>query len=201
MEIERRLERTFGGTWFRIAFLPVLPSSLDPETVIEGTRFCEALDKARVHPVLLKPEQGPCLGTRFAFGHRGNLAATMVRKLSKEKGLSKSFAEQLVRQSPSFEEPLQGVGLNLDTKPDLYLSPLQPLHAMVLLQRYEKIMEKTVDQKFSSIFSICANVAVKAHQTQDIALSFGCEDGRTFGRFSRDRLFVGLPWELATKLI
>jgi uncharacterized protein (DUF169 family) len=201
MKMKRRLERTFGGTWFPISFLPALPDSAESGGILEGIRFCEAIDKARVHPVLVKPEQSPCMGTKLAFGHGENLAESMIEKLVGEKSFSETYARELIRRTPALERPVMGVGLNLETRPDLYLAPLQPMHAMVLLQRYEAVMEKTADQNLSSVFSLCANVAVKAHQTRDIALSFGCEDARTFGRFSRDRMFVGLPRELAAKLV
>ena len=44
--------------------------------------------------------------------------------------------------------------------------------------------------------AVCGNVAVKAYLTRHICLSFGCPDSREYGRISRDRLAVGIPFQL-----
>jgi uncharacterized protein (DUF169 family) len=49
--------------------------------------------------------------------------------------------------------------------------------------------------------AVCGSVAVRAHLTGQMCMSFGCPDSRKFGAISRDRLVVGMPMELAGKLV
>ncbi|RLA95800.1 MAG: hypothetical protein DRG69_02665, partial [Deltaproteobacteria bacterium] len=52
-----------------------------------------------------------------------------------------------------------------------------------------------------SIAALCSNVAVRALRDGKLTLSFGCEESRRHGGIPRDRVIVGLPVEVAKRLL
>jgi uncharacterized protein (DUF169 family) len=201
LELARKLEMTFGGTWTGISFLDQEPADREERNSHDGIRFCEAVRLARVSPVLFHPEKSACLGAQYAFGHLGNSKDKLIENLVNAKGFSGDYAGEILNGSPHLLVPAKAVGLNLKAKSDVLLAALQPKQAMFLVQTYQLFMEKPCLQEMSSVLSICSNVAVKARNTQDLVVSFGCEDSRNFGRFTRDRLFAGLPNTLGWGLV
>jgi uncharacterized protein (DUF169 family) len=80
------------------------------------------------------------------------------------------------------------------------LAQLQPEQAMRLIQIYQRKLKKQYQTKIAGVITVCANVTVKALQTQDMAISFGCDDSRTFGGLTRNRLYAGVLYALAVEL-
>ena len=72
---------------------------------------------------------------------------------------------------------------------------------MRLIKIYQERLEKAFRTEISSVISACGNVVVKAIQTQDMAISFGCDDSRKFGRVYRDRLYAGIPYKQAESML
>jgi len=196
MDAARRLEAVIGGVWYGVSFFENMPERLPGVYEALGIRFCEAIVVARVHKVLIDPSKMTCPGGRFAFGCGGNLRGEMVRKLS-EKGYPQDYVEEMIEKIPRLEMPPAAIGLNMKDPPEVVVAALQPDQAMRFTQLYEKKQEKALSATFSSVMSICANVAVRSFQTKDAALSFGCEDARAFGGISRDRLVAGVPYAMA----
>jgi uncharacterized protein (DUF169 family) len=196
MDTARKLEAVVGGVWHGVSFFEDMPERPQGVYRAKGIRFCEAFVVARVHKVLIDPNAITCPGARFAFGCKGDFTAEMIQKLS-EKGYSRDYVERMMGEIPRLGEPPTAVGLNLKNPPDILMAALQPDQAMRLTQLYERKQKKALSASFSSVMSICANVAVKALQTKDATLSFGCEDSRAFGGVSRDRLVAGVPYSMA----
>jgi uncharacterized protein (DUF169 family) len=200
MDARRGLEAAIGGVWHSVSFFHDMPECPQGVYRAQGIRFCEALVVARVHRVVIDPSAITCPGARFAFGCRGDFTEEVIQKLS-EKGYSGDYIERMMEEVPRLGEPPAAVGLNLNNPPDILMAALQPDQAMRLTQLYEKEQKKALSASLSSVMSICANVAVKALQTKDATLSFGCEDARAFGGISRDRLVAGVPYSMAQSWI
>lgn len=200
MDVGRGLEAAIGGVWHGVSFFQDMPECPQGVYRAQGIRFCEAFVVARVHKVLIDPSAIACPGARFAFGCSGDFREEMIQKLT-EKGYSRDYIEKVMEQIPRLGEPPAAIGLNIKNEPQIMMAALQPDQAMRLGQLYEKRKMKGISAVFSSLMSICANVAVRALQTEDVALSFGCEDARSFGGISRDRLVAGVPYAMAESLV
>lgn len=201
METIRELERIIGGRWHGVSIFGLNAKCKEEFLSPHPDRFCEGLKLASVNTVLLDPHQFTCPGARYAFGCGIDLKDIMIRKLVDTKGYSPQFAEKLIGDTPHFQNKIQAIGINLSNKPEVLIAQLQPEQGMHLIRIYQAKLETVFQTEISSVISACGNVTVKAIQTQDMAISFACDDSRTFGGLSRDRLYAGLPYEQAKTLV
>jgi uncharacterized protein (DUF169 family) len=201
MHVVDAFQRRFGGRWIGAKFYyGDLPTS--NENPIRDARFCEAITRSLIQPVLLTPDGLNCHGARYVFGWDETVKAEMVKNFHHQEGFSESQAKELVQNLPKINGPLKGIGLNLkDSPPDLLLSYLQPGQVMKLLRSYQVHFGKDLTVDLSSIVSVCGHVAVEAVVKKHIALSFGCRDAREYGGITRDRVAVGVPAELARTMV
>jgi uncharacterized protein (DUF169 family) len=201
MDIVDAFQRSFGGRWIGVKFYyDHLPNcKVHP---LKDTRFCEAVTRSLVHPVLLRPEDLNCHGARYVFGWDEAVKAEMEEKFQHQEGFSESQAKELVRTLPKLNGSLKGIGFNLkNSAPDLLLSYLQPGQVMKLLRSYQVLHGKNLNVDLSSIVSVCGHVAVEAVVKKRVALSFGCRDSREYGGITRDRVAIGVPIEVAQELV
>jgi len=200
MHVVDAFQRRFGGRWIGAKFYyGDLPTS--NENPITDTRFCEAITRSLIQPVLLKPESLNCPGARYVFGWDETAKAEMVEKFHLQEGFSESKAKELVQNLPKISGSLKGIGLNCKNDPDLLLSYLQPGQVMTLLRSYQIRFGEDLNIDLSSIVSVCGHVAVEAVIKKQITLSFGCRDAREYGGITRDRVAIGVPVELARTML
>jgi uncharacterized protein (DUF169 family) len=200
MDALRKLEGMVGGVWHGVSFYDHMPECPQGTYKAKGVRFCEAIVVARVHKVLMDPRGLTCPGAMFAFGCGETGKEKMILKL-REKGYSEDCLERILEETPRFEEPPAAVGLDMEASADIVMAALLPDQAMRLTQLYEKTQNRPLSVALSGVMSICANIAVRAFQTGDLALSFGCEDARAFGGIPRERLVAGMPYAMARSLV
>ncbi|MCK4539054.1 MAG: DUF169 domain-containing protein [Candidatus Krumholzibacteria bacterium] len=193
MEIIRKLESAIGGRWLGVSLYAVPVKRKTEHVCPQVNRFCETLKIASVSKVLIDPHQFTCPGARYAFGCGNDLKKSMIDKLVDKKGYNAAVAKQLIEKTPHCQDEIHAIGINTSENPGMYIAELQPMQAMRLVQIYQKMLEKIFQTEISSVLSACANVVVKAIQTQDMAISFGCDDSRASGSVSQDRLYAGLP--------
>jgi uncharacterized protein (DUF169 family) len=201
METLAKLEKAFGGRWHGVTLMDQQPNQEESPAYTPVARFCEAVMRASVDNVLLDPDQFTCPGARYAFGCGMDLKEDMQQKLINEKGYTSDYVARLLDETPHCKTTPAVIGINTGHVPDVVIAQLQPEQTMRLLQMYQKKLNKTFQSTISSVISACGNVVVKAFQTEDMAMSFGCIDSRSFGGLSRDRLFVGLPYSLAAEIV
>jgi uncharacterized protein (DUF169 family) len=201
MDIVDAFQRSFGGRWIGVKFYYGNLPDCNVNS-LKDTRFCEAVTRSLVHPVLLRPGDLNCHGARYVFGWDETVKAEMKERFQHQEGFSESQAKELVRNLPKLNGSLKGIGLNLkNSPPDLVLSYLQPGQVMKLLRSYQVLYGKPLNVDLSSIVSVCGHVAVEAVVKKHIALSFGCRDSREYGGITRDRVAVGVPIEVAKALV
>ena len=191
----RELERVVGGRWHGVSIFGFNEKHAGEFLEPHVDRYCEALKLAVANEILLDPDRFTCPGARYAFGCTSDLKDGMVRNLVDKKGYTPEYAEKLIDDTPHFQVKPWGIGLNLNVEPKVLIAQLQPEQAMRLIQVYHVKLKKPFQTEISSVISACGNVTVKAHITQEMAISFGCDDSRAFGGISRDRLYAGLPYE------
>lgn len=201
MHVVDAFQRLFGSRWTGVKlYFDELPTVTAHS--VRDIRFCEAIKKSLVHPMLLRPVDLNCHGARYVFGWDETAKEEMKKKFHTQEGFSESKAKELVRNLPKLHGSLKGIGLNLkNSPPDLLLSYLQPGQVMTLLRSYHVHFGKDLNVGLSSVVSVCGHVAVEAFIKQQITLSFGCRDAREYGGITRDRVAIGVPVELARRML
>lgn len=201
MEVARKLEIAIGSRWHGISFIND-ENDVWPDVKLKRvSRFCEAVRSAVTHKMVVRPGDFACPGAAYAFGGMVDLKETMIDKMIALKGYSKDAALQFYEKTPHLQVMPKMIAFDCKDEPDVLLSLLQPEQAMRLLQRYHIKLGRIFSSEMPSIISACGNTVVKAFLTNDMAISFGCDDSRTFGKLSRDRLYVGLPYSIATQIV
>jgi len=200
MERVKRFEDLVGGTWVTVKFHRTVPSERELISD-EEMRFCEAVRRGRESPVILTPPQMTCPGALRSFGWGRNRDAEMAGKISEKLGISRETASAMLKETPRVERGIGAVTVGDCERPDLVISYAQPLAAMRLMRQFQKISGENLPADLSSIVSVCGHVAVKCFLTGRICLSLGCNDAREYGAISRDRLVIGVPYDLIQRLI
>ena len=65
--IHKRMSNKFGNHWAKVKFFKEEPQQKE-YVKLENVRFCEAISKAKIHPILLDKESISCYGALYAFG-------------------------------------------------------------------------------------------------------------------------------------
>jgi len=189
----RQFEDKFGGVWTTVKFYKEMPDSFDYR-IMEGVRFCEAIVKARLLPVILKGSGISCAGAKYTFGWNHRVGKEIIKACCKKRDISFDTAKSILLATPQLKIPPVAIGLNTDDKPDLLISYPQPEQLMNLLKVFQQCKGENLTVSLSSIMGVCGNVAVKTYLEGRISISFGCDDSREYGHISRDRLAVGIPY-------
>jgi uncharacterized protein (DUF169 family) len=194
----RALEEKTGGCWTGIKF--------HYDGVPEGARlkqpmrFCEAVAESRTRPIILTPEVVECPGARRSFGWATDGDEALAAAMAEKAGIPPDVAKGLIFGIPSLRAAPVAVTVGAHDAPDVALSYAQSEAAMNLLRRWQAVSGKTLLAEISSVMAVCGSVAVRAHLTGQLCLSFGCPDSRKYGAIGRDRLVAGMPMSLAEEL-
>jgi uncharacterized protein (DUF169 family) len=201
VETIQKLEKVIGGRWLGVSIHDEPLKHKEKYLCPQVDRFCEMFKIASVNKVVVEPEQFTCLGARYAFGWGNDLKETMIRKLVDTKDYTPACAGELIERTPHYQDGVQSISINVSKTPEMFVARLQPAQVMHLIQIYQKKLGKRVQTEMSSVISACGNVVVKVIQKQDIAISFGCDDSRSFGELTRDMLYAGLPYSQAKAMM
>ena len=189
----RLLETRIGGCWTGIKFHK--NSQPDNNLSERPMRFCEAIGESRTSPIVLTPDLLDCPGGSRSLGWNED-DETIADMMARKANMDIRVARQIIRNTPRLQDKIAAVTVGTDDSPDVVLSYAQPEAAMNLLRQWQRVCGRDLGTRTSSFMAVCGNVAVKAYLTRHICLSFGCPDSREYGRISRDRLAVGIPFQL-----
>lgn len=201
MENVKSIQRLLGVAWTSVKFY--FSGAAVPDVKMAGDlRFCEAILRARSGPLLLRPNAVSCPGAKYVFGWDRKRRDEIVAELVKRRGMEPDTAENLISQVPVLTRPPVAIGLNSDDAPDLVVSYCQPPTAMDLLKLWQaEFGGGNLMSGLSSILSVCGNVSVGSYLSEEVSLSFGCDDAREFAGIGRDRLVIGVPYPLIGRLL
>ena len=197
MDEFRFLEETFGGWWCGVKFGP----GVDAQSRLASRpmRFCEAIAASRTGPITLTPELMDCPGGGRSLGWNNDDGA-MVQVMAEKTGMGAEVARKIIRDTPKLNHPPDEVTVGTYESPDIVIAYAQPETAMKLLREWQCSRGGPLPLETSGFMSVCGAVAVKAHLSGEICISFGCPDAREHGGIGRDRLVVGLPMKQVTSL-
>ncbi|MBL7075506.1 DUF169 domain-containing protein [candidate division KSB1 bacterium] len=195
MENIKKFARKFGGSWVRVKFYKEMPD-IGSAAVPTDIRFCEALHKAKTSSVFLTQSSISCLGAKYAFGWDKYAQNRIIQECKEKRNLPEGVVKSMIESVPRLKERLVAIGLNTYELPDILISYLQPGQVMRLIKYHQTRLGKNIHADVSCLMSVCGNIAVRSYLSQQISISFGCDDSRLYGKIPRDRLVVGVPYVL-----
>jgi len=195
MEDVKKFEEKLGGAWVKVKFYKEMPSTKNVR-LLTNVRFCEALVRAKTTSVLVTPSSISCPGANFAFNWNEQGDQKIIAECKKKRKVSEDFLKSLISNVPKLDTYFSAIGLNTNDCPDVLISNMQPAQVMRLISLYQNQTGKDTYVDVSSLMSVCGNIAVRSFLTQQISISFGCDDSRLYGKIPRDRLVVGVPYAL-----
>jgi len=80
---------------------------------------------------------------------------------------------------------------------DVYVLYIRPEGLMRIVQAVQRINGEEFTAKVSGVASVCGNCTVRPYVTNQVCISFGCNNSRTYGGVRCDELVVGIPREKA----
>ena len=194
----RQLETTFGGWWIGIKFHRNSPPG--DNYAARPMRFCEAIAESRRGPIVLNRELLDCPGGRRSLGWNDNDEAT-AQTMAKKLGMDIHLAGEVIRNTPRLQQKIAAVTVGAYDSPDVVVSYAQPEAAMKLLRQWQRVHGGDLQIQVSSFMAVCGSVAVRAYLNGRVCMSFGCPDSRDYGKIGRDRLAVGLPFQLLSAML
>jgi uncharacterized protein (DUF169 family) len=185
------LERVIGGRWIGVKFhrAPTFSEKLAGRPM----RFCTALAEARIRPVVLTPTLTDCPGAKRSFGWATEDDDAMAGRMAEKLNVTEEVALNAIKCTPKLRDPVVAITIGGDAPPDVAMSCMQPASAMKLVARRQQLCGGPPILICSSVMAVCGGVAVRAHLTDALALSFGCPDSRAEAGIGRDQLVVGVP--------
>jgi uncharacterized protein (DUF169 family) len=194
--INKRMSKRFGNHWVKVKFCEQKPQ-LNDYKKLENIRFCEAITKAKVHPLLLDKESISCNGARYAFGWQSGFQNENHGRLVSTDELKMDAPPLKDSEIPRVILPFNYIGLNLEGSSDLILSYLSPQQAMNIIETYNQEHElKRLEFLCCSTMAVCGCTAVRTYMEGLISISFGCEEARKYGGLQRYELAMGIPNQL-----
>ena len=190
------LESKYRSVWTKVKFFEEKPS-VESAKELSNIRFCEAVSEAqRIHSLILDRSSINCPGARYVFRWDRNSRAEIVGNCVQKWGLPEGIARSILRKVSFMPANINYIGLNVEGDSDVLISYLQPEQFMRMLKVYQNKTGGRMEVSLSSVMSVCGVAAVEAYVQGKVSISFGCEDSRSFGGVSRDRLVVGIPAQL-----
>ena len=200
MRTVEQIQNMVGGRWNGMTIFKTGDTIPENTQNSQSDRFCEVIHLAAINSTLIDPSEFTCYGARYAFGCNDDSKESMTRKMMESRRFTKECSRMLLDRTPRLETIPKAIGFNCSDEPDILISQLQPEQVMRLIQLYNCKCGRLYNTEISGVISACGNTAIKAYKTGDMAFSFGCDDSRTYGGLSRDRLYAGLPYSLALQL-
>lgn len=168
-------------------------------------RFCEAVKEAFNKPLLLRPMDLKCHGSKRSMGLAIDDKA-LVENIHQESGIDREVIWQAVRDTPRLEKPIENILLGIDSQmekeiqPDMYIVFLQPAQAMELMKTYSLKLKEFAVIKPYTFMSVCGLVFVNSIKNRVVSISFGCPDSRQYAGLTDNLMVAGIPHEICIKL-
>ncbi len=174
----------------------------------EPLKYCEAVNRVMKTSkrMLLDYEHISCPAAKEILGFMACDQCKMgecVKELV-EKGMfaNEEYAIKALTSIPKLKMKPQSIVLSTDEKmPDVYIFYLRPREFMKIVQAYQRVMGEELKLDLSGVMSICGNCTVRPYLTNQVCVSFGCNDAREYGGIADDKLVVGLTPKMAADIM
>lgn len=185
----------FGSHWVKVKFYEKAPDPVRGKK-LSGARFCEAVDRSLIQPVILNEKYISCPGANYVFNWGNPKRKEIIDSWQDMVKISEDVANSILDSVPRLKKPYECIGLNTNDEPDLLLAYLTPEEAMDLLRIYHNHTGEILNFNLSSVMTICGNIVVDTFTKEKINISFGCDKARKYGKIAREKLAIGIPRKL-----
>jgi uncharacterized protein (DUF169 family) len=169
-------------------------------------RFCEAVKHSFDVPLLIDHQNLDCIGAERNLGYLDDDEA-VGKHISKNTSIPYELIREVLAETTPIKFPLTDLVLGITEEmeklytPDFYIAFTSPLKSMQLTHQLARIFGVRPFIAPFSIMSICGNVFARGCNTGMVCISFGCPESRKYGGVSNNEVVVGLPGDMAMKLI
>ncbi len=177
------------------------------ERLDEPIRFCQAVDYVlkTSRNILLKKEDISCPAARIALGFEDN-GDILVECANKLVGAGKfkdeASAIQVLSDIPTIRGEICSVLLSsMGVLPDTFVFHSNPSVIMRVVQAYQRAYSQPLRFYITGVMPVCGNCAVRSYLTNEICVSFGCDDSRKYGSIPDDDLVMGIPLKKALSIL
>lgn len=199
------LEKLYSTPFVGISFQQVEDL---PKGDLRPLRFCEHLKKVMDDGIDrdITASELDCLGCKWAFGliepNDGNLRKFTSNLIREGRFDVKEQAMAEVLSAPTLEKDTNNIHLSRnDENPDVLISYLYPGDCMNLIATYQKVTGNRPILDSKGIMPVCGQCSVSPVKYGKMTLSLGCRDSRLHGGIPRDRMVVGIPYDIAVKIV
>jgi len=198
METIRFLEEWTGHPWVgvQLHFQPVF----GPKTSQPPARLCEAIFRASSETFTCAIEMIQCPGACRCLGVEASDIEELATGMFERSGTPRAAARRIISQVPRLHFTPTAVTLGKIPSPDVLVSFLPVRGAMSLVSLWQETHGAAMDAALSTFMGVCGNVVVKAFNTRQPALSFGCPASREHLHMGEEKMVFGMPYSLATTL-
>ena len=85
--------------------------------------------------------------------------------------------------------------------PDTIILQSNPSVIMRVVQAYQRVYAQPIRFDVTGVMPVCGNYAVRPYVTNEICVSFGCDDSRKFGDIAESKLVMGIPFRKALSIL
>jgi uncharacterized protein (DUF169 family) len=173
----------------------------------EPISFCQAVDRVMKSSrnLLLKEEDLSCPASKMVLGfenHRGTLFECARKLVDARRFPSEGSAVQVLSDVPQMRGEISAVLLSVSgVVPDVYILYLPPIGFMRILQAYQRAHARPLILSVTGVMPVCGGSAVRPYVTNEVSISFGCDDSRNYGGISDSEMVLGVPFGKAASIL
>jgi uncharacterized protein (DUF169 family) len=166
----------------------------------EPIRFCQAVDYVNKtsRNLLLKKDDISCPAARIVLGFKSNediLIECADRLVDSGRFKDEASAIQVLSDVPRIRGEICSVLLSsTGILPDTYILQSNPSVIMRVVQAYQRVYAQPLRFEVTGVMPVCGNCAVRPYVTNEICVSFGCDDSRKYGDIPDSNLVMGMPF-------
>ncbi len=173
----------------------------------EPIRFCQAVNYVLKTPrnLLLKKDDISCPAARIVLGFEDNediLLECAEKLVDAGRFKDEASAIQVLLEVPTIRGNICSVLLSsTGILPDTYILQSNPSVIMRVVQAYQRAYAQPIRFDVTGVMPVCGNCAVRPYVTNEICVSFGCDDSRQYGDIPDSNLVMGIPFRKALAIL
>jgi uncharacterized protein (DUF169 family) len=178
-----------------------LPETEKPDSPM---RYCEAVNRTmRIsNPMLLDGESISCKAAKEILGlmdcRHCDIGECVRELVDAGRFTDESAVVKALSAIPRLGERPKSILLSTSGEDsDVYILCLRPEKFMKIVQAYQRIAGDELKLDVSGVAPVCGNCTVRPYVTNQICVSFGCNDSRQYGGIESDELVVGISRKMA----
>lgn len=166
----------------------------------EPIRFCQAVDYVlkTSRNLLLKKDDISYPAARIVLGFEDNediLIECAKKLVDAGRFKDEASAIQVLSDVPTIRGEICSVLISsTGILPDTYILQSNPSVIMRVVQAYQKVYTQSLRFDVTGVMPVCGNCAVRPYITNEICVSFGCDDSRKYGDIPDSNLVMGMPF-------